>query len=114
MGVFADVTSAATGKPVLYLSEMHTDSIVGLAEEESETLIEELFGYLFMPGTIYTHRWRNGDLAIFDNRAIQHSRPDVSAVGPRTLRRITLAEQSLFEQYPQFKLIDGFAVATDD
>ena len=103
----------ATGQPVLYLTEMQTDSIVGLPEEESEALIEELFGYLYAPETVYTHTWRNGDLAIFDNRALQHSRPDVSGVGTRTLRRMTLARQGFFEQFPQFKPIDGFATATE-
>jgi taurine dioxygenase len=104
----------ATGDPVLYISEMHTDSIVGLPEDESDALIAELFGYLYSPETVYTHTWRNGDLAIFDNRSLQHSRPDVSGVGRRTLSRVTLAQQSFFEQFPQFKPIDGFATAIDD
>jgi hypothetical protein len=31
----------------------------------------------------------------------------------RTLRRMTLARQGFFEQFPQFKPIDGFATATE-
>jgi taurine dioxygenase len=102
-----------TGEPVLYLTEMQTDSIVGLPEDESEALIEELFGHLYAGENLYTHSWRNGDLAIIDNRALQHSRPDVSGVGRRTLRRTTLARQTFFEQFPQFKPVDGFATAVD-
>jgi taurine dioxygenase len=103
----------ATGEPVLYLTEMQTDSIVGLPEDESEALIEELFGHLYAGENLYTHSWRNGDLAIIDNRALQHSRPDVSRVGRRTLRRTTLARQTFFEQFPQFKPVDGFATVVD-
>jgi taurine dioxygenase len=103
----------STGEPVLYVTEMQTDSIVGLPEDESEALIEELFGHLYAGENLYTHSWRNGDLAIIDNRALQHSRPDVSGVGRRTLRRTTLARRTFFEQFPQFKPVDGFATAVD-
>ena len=91
----------ATGEPILYLTEMQTDCIVGLPEAESEALIAELFGYLFAPQNILTHHWRNGDLVIWDNLATQHARKDISQVGIRTLRRVSLARRSFFEQFPQ-------------
>jgi taurine dioxygenase len=93
----------ATGEPNLYLTEMQTDCIVGLPEAESEALIAELFGYLLAPENILTHKWRNGDLVIWDNLATQHARQDVSQVGIRTLRRVSLARRSFFEQFPQFR-----------
>jgi taurine dioxygenase len=91
-----------TAVPVLYLTEMQTDSIVGLDEAASEALIAELFGYLFDPDNVVTHTWRVGDLVIWDNRALQHARSDVSQVGLRVLRRVSLARRSFFEQFPQF------------
>jgi len=91
----------ATGEPVLYLSGMHTDCIAGLPEAESEALIAELFDYLFAQKNIMTHTWRNGDLVIWDNLAVQHAREDVSQVGIRTLRRVSIARRSFFEQFPQ-------------
>jgi taurine dioxygenase len=91
-----------TGMPVLYLTEMQTDAIVGLDEAESEALIAELFGYLFDPSNVVVHTWRVGDLAIWDNRALQHAREDVSQVGLRVLRRVSLARRSFFGQFPQF------------
>lgn len=93
----------ATGEPILYLTEMQTDCIVGLPEAESEALIAELFGYLFAPENILTHYWSNGDLVIWDNLATQHARKDVSQVGIRTLRRVSMARRSFFEQFPQLK-----------
>ena len=92
----------ATGEPMVYLSEMHTDCIHGLPEAESEALITEIFGYLFAPENILTHTWRNGDLVIWDNLATQHARRDISQVGIRTLRRVSIARRSFFEQFPQF------------
>jgi taurine dioxygenase len=101
----------ATGEPILYLTEMQTDSIVGLADDESEALIAELFGHLFAPESILTHTWRNGDLVIWDNLATQHGRKDISQVGVRTLRRVSIARRSFFEQFPELapKDLKGFA-----
>ena len=96
----------ATGEPILYLTEMQTDCICGLPEAGSEALIAELFGYLFAPGRILTHTWRNGDLVIWDNLATQHARLDISQVGIRTLRRVSIARRSFFEQFPQFAPTD--------
>lgn len=99
----------ATGEPVLFVTEMQTDSIIGLPSEESEALIEELFGYLYSPDNVMAHRWRVGDLVIWDNRALQHARNDVSQVGIRTLRRIYNARRSFSEQFPQFQTLkSGF------
>lgn len=98
-----------TGEPVLYVTEMATDRILGLPEEESEALLAELYSYLYDDGNVLTHTWRTGDLLVLDNRAMQHGRPDVSTVGSRTLRRFALAHKGFFEQFPQFGQADGFS-----
>jgi taurine dioxygenase len=91
----------ATSEPILYLSEMHLECVDGLSETQSEALIAELFGYLLAPENILTHTWRNGDLVIWDNLATLHARQDISQVGIRTLRRVSLARRSFFEQFPE-------------
>lgn len=93
----------ATGDPILYVTEMHTDCIVGLPEAESEALIEQLFSYLYAAENVVEHHWRIGDVAIWDNRATQHARQDVAEVGMRTLRRVSIARRSFLEQFPQFR-----------
>jgi alpha-ketoglutarate-dependent taurine dioxygenase len=98
-----------TGEPILYVTELGTDRIVGLPEEESEALLAELFSRLYDPANVLTHTWRTGDLVVWDNRALQHGRPDVSQVGSRTLRRVAVARQGFFEQFPQFAPSDGFS-----
>lgn len=78
-----------TGATMLYVSQMMTREIVGLPPEESEELLEELFAHLYSPANTWRHEWKNGDLVLWDNLAVQHARPSVSLEGPaRTLRKV--------------------------
>ena len=94
---------AETGTRFLSLAELFVDSIVGLPEGESETLIGELLGYLHAPENYYSHSWRSGDLVIWDNRVMQHRRPQSTAnVGRRVLRRSSLGPKTLTQQYAEW------------
>lgn len=95
-----------TGEPILYVSELQTARIGGLAEAQSEALIAALFAHLYADDNVYEHRWHNGDLVIWDNLALQHARPDLSGCVPRLLQRIVVAEKTFFELCPQFDLND--------
>jgi taurine dioxygenase len=75
-----------TGEPVLYVTAMQTDSIVGLDEAESEALIAECWRVLYAGDNVYEHPWQVGDLVVWDNLALQHARDQVT--GTRTLRRV--------------------------
>jgi taurine dioxygenase len=46
--------------------------IEGLPEAESDALIEELRGYMLQPDAQYRHKWRKGDIVIWDNRCSYH------------------------------------------
>ena len=72
---------------------------IGLSEPESDALLEELFSYLYVPDNIYEHRWTNGDLVVWNNRAIQHARSPIER-GRRTLRRVAIAEIGYWDQDP--------------
>lgn len=102
-----------TGEEVLFVNEQQTSGIVGLGDDESASVLDALFRVLYSPENTYAHSWNQGDLVIWDNIAVQHGRPDVSAVGARTFQRITLAYRGFFEMYPQFKPVD-FANAHAD
>lgn len=65
-------THPETGRKALYVSPRHTLSIEGMAEDESESLLRELFAVQQKPEHIYVHRWRQGDLVIWDNRCTLH------------------------------------------
>ena len=66
-----------------------TERIVELADKESELLLEQLFAHLYASANRWDHEWRNHDLVVWDNLAVQHARPNVLADGPpRTLRKV--------------------------
>jgi taurine dioxygenase len=65
-------THPDTGRKSLYVSPRHTLSIEGMAAEESEALLQELFAVQQRPEFTYVHKWRLGDVVIWDNRCTLH------------------------------------------
>jgi len=90
------------GSRFLYVNEMHSDFILGMPPEQSEEVLGALFALLYAPTNVYEHWWQEGDYVVWDNLTVQHSRGDVSEVGPRTLRKVTIGTVRLREQFPQF------------
>lgn len=77
-----------TGDTVLYVSEMQTDHVLGLEREVSDALLGMAYETLYAPAACYEHRWQSGDLVIWDNIALQHSRGAIAPGTSRTLRRV--------------------------
>ena len=96
-----------TGRPVLVVTQGMTKGILEVPSEASEDLLEEIFAHLYRPEGVYEHEWRNGDLIVWDNLAVQHGRPNVLLEGPaRTLRKIglpvpTSIEKQVVQTYQQ-------------
>ena len=65
-------THPETGRRALYVSPGFTRCIRGLAEGESEALLDFLFAHVTKPEFVYRHVWQAGDLVIWDNRATLH------------------------------------------
>jgi taurine dioxygenase len=77
-----------TGRTILFVTPQFTQRIDGMAEAESEALLGELFDHLYRPEAEVMHQWRERDLVMWDNIALQHARPNVTYEGPaRTLRK---------------------------
>lgn len=85
--------------PVLYVSEQQTDLVEGLEAPESVALIETLFEHLYRGVFTYVHAWREDDLVVWDNRALQHARDAVPAGASRNLRRVSVGGTSVFEYF---------------
>jgi alpha-ketoglutarate-dependent taurine dioxygenase len=64
-------THPDTGGKSLYIGN-HATHIVGLPEAESGALLAELLAHATQPRFVYTHRWRLGDLVMWDNRCLLH------------------------------------------
>jgi len=101
-----------TGAALLYVSRHQTDRIESLAAEESEALIQELYGYLYDPSNIYEHRWYAGDFLIWDNLALQHARSSLVSTGTRTLQRSAMATKSYKELQPP-ELVAVYKIPVD-
>ena len=61
-----------TGRKALYFDPGKILRIEGLDESESDALIEELTDCMIQPDAQYRHRWRKGDIVIWDNRCSYH------------------------------------------
>jgi taurine dioxygenase len=92
----------SSGQELLSVNEMQTDRIIGMDEAESEDTLAALWSVLYAPDNTYAHRWTVGDLLIWDNIAVQHGRPAPPHGVPRTMRRVTMAEHSVFDLVPGF------------
>jgi len=64
-------THPDTGKKSLYIGN-HSTGIVGMPEEAGKALLAELLDHATQPRFVYTHRWRLGDLVMWDNRCLLH------------------------------------------
>jgi taurine dioxygenase len=65
-------THPETGRQGLYFDPGKILRIEGLEEAESDALIAELTDRMIQPEGEYRHRWRKGDVVIWDNRCSYH------------------------------------------
>ena len=94
------VPHPVTGENCVYVNEMMTVEILGLDRSEGDALLDVLFAQLYDSAQIYEHHWQVGDLVVWDNLAVQHSRRQVRESVPRTLRRVVFGEKAPWEQWP--------------
>ena len=85
------VTHPATGRKALYISRLMSARIEGLAPEENEDILNQLFDISEDPSIVFEHEWAPGDLVMWDNYASIHMRKDFPRDEPRLMRRLTLA-----------------------
>jgi taurine dioxygenase len=83
-------THPATARKSLYVNRLMTHHIEDLAPEESERLLALMFETIERPEFVYEHRWRVGDLVLWDNRCTLHARRDFDPNARRWLRRVTI------------------------
>ncbi len=83
-------THPDTGRKALFVNRLMTWSIEGMDEAESTMLLDRLFDHMEQPQFIYDHKWRVGDLLLWDNRCTLHARTDFSDQERRLLRRVVI------------------------
>ncbi len=81
-----------SGRKSLFLAS-HAGDILGRPTAEARLLIRELMEHAAQPEFVYTHKWRVGDLLVWDNRCTMHrARPFDEARYQRDMRRATVME----------------------
>jgi taurine dioxygenase len=90
-----------TGRPVLYVNRHMTREIVGVPDEEAKVLLEELYSRIEEPRFLYAHKWRKGDLVVWDNRCVQHGRSDFDPAERRLLRRFAIGCEARPKPYSE-------------
>jgi taurine dioxygenase len=82
-----------TGKRALYLGRRRvwpSNYIVGIPNEDSERLLDALWAHATQPKYAWTHRWKVGDIVLWDNRCCMHYRTEVDVAQRRVMHRTTI------------------------
>ena len=83
-------THPDTGRRHLYVNRGFTRSIVGLAPDESDALLELLFRHCEQPNIQVRHQWSPGDVAIWDELPTLHFATADHFPQRREMARITV------------------------
>ena len=84
------LTHPESGVKGLYVNPGFTLEIVDLEPEAGRALLEQLYAHIQQDRFHYRHRWREGDLAMWDNRSTWHYALNDYQGHRRYLNRITI------------------------
>ncbi|MFT6581763.1 MAG: TauD/TfdA dioxygenase family protein [Alphaproteobacteria bacterium] len=65
-------THPRTGRKGLYVMRDDCTGIEGMETGEAQALIAALADHITRPENVYRHRWRKGDVVVWDNCTVQH------------------------------------------
>jgi taurine dioxygenase len=77
----------ATGASMLYLGRRRNSYVEGLSPADSDALLDALWEHIESPELRYEHRWRVGDLLLWDNRSTMHRRDPFDNATRRVMHR---------------------------
>lgn len=85
-------TIPQNGRKSLYVAS-HAGRILGMSDAEGRTLIDELIHHVTQRQFVYTHRWRAGELIMWDNRCTMHRGTDYDDLRwVRDMQRVTISD----------------------
>ncbi|MBH3365011.1 TauD/TfdA dioxygenase family protein [Pseudomonas sp. URMO17WK12:I11] len=89
-------THPETGRQALFVSEGFTTRIVGLPEDESRDVLQQLYALSVQDDNVYRHQWQPHDLVFWDNRSLIHLAAGCPAHLRRKLYRTTIQGDAPF------------------
>jgi taurine dioxygenase len=87
----AVLTDPETGARALFLNPIYTTRFESMTEEESRPFLEQIYRHATRPDFSMRHRWRPGDVVIWDNRMTLHYATNDYAGSRRLLYRTTFS-----------------------
>lgn len=89
-------THPENGRKALFVSEGFTTRIVGLPDDESRDVLQQLYALSVLEQNIYRHQWQAHDLVFWDNRSLIHLATGCPAHLRRKLFRTTIQGDAPF------------------
>ena len=83
-------THPETGRKALYVNSGFTVAFEDMTPGESSPLLRFLSNSGTTPDITFRHRWRKGDLVMWDNRSVQHYAVHDYGDAHRTMHRVTV------------------------
>lgn len=80
-------THEETAERALYLGRREWAYVPGMALEDSEALLDELWSYAALKSNVWQQQWQPNDLIIWDNRRVLHRRDDFDQNARRLMKR---------------------------
>ena len=84
------VWTRANGRRSLLIGAT-ADHVVGRPPDESRELLDHLLDWVTRPQFVVQHRWRLGDLVVWDNTGLLHRALPYGSDSPRLMHRATIA-----------------------
>ena len=89
-------THPVTGRKILFVNRGYTTHIQGVPSAEGDAVLDFLFEHLLQPEFQLRWRWQKDDVAIWDNRAVQHYAVGDYGDKARVIHRTTVEGEAPF------------------
>jgi taurine dioxygenase len=83
-----------TGRSSLYLGRRPNAWILGLSDADSDALLDELWAHVQQGPHLWTQKWCQGDLVIWDNRCTLHRRNQLDPSLRRLMHRTQVRDKT--------------------
>ncbi len=83
------------GRTCVWVGEMQTVKLLGMEWEAGRDLLHRIYDRMYDPTGVLEHRWRKGDIVIWDNIALQHARADLGEAGRRVMQRVIVGTEGV-------------------
>lgn len=83
-------THPETGRKGLFVNMSYTQRFAGMTKEESRPLLDFLWKHATRPEFTCRFRWRNGSVAVWDNRCVLHIAANDVRDFPRLMHRVQM------------------------